>query len=62
MSDGGKGCERRPQQVSEDELSANWNRIFLTKKVSLEKFKSSFEDKPQDHLNHLLKDEEMGFK
>jgi len=48
MSDGGKGCERRPAQVTEQEQEANWNRIFGKK------------DKP-DHFNHLLKDDEMGF-
>ena len=48
MSDGGKGYDRRPQQVSESEAGANWNRIFG-------------KDKPKEHLNQLLKDDEMGF-
>lgn len=68
MSDGGKGTERRPQQVSEEEADANWTRIFGKSK------KQSFDEvypvkietnlgtiSVTDRFNHLLKDDEMGF-
>jgi hypothetical protein len=46
MAAGGKGTERRPQQVSEEQAEANWNKIF---------------GKKEQPGNHLLKDDEMGF-
>jgi hypothetical protein len=53
MSDGGKGYDRRPQQVSEAEAEANWNRIFNKKGLNSPIYTT--------HSNHLLKDDEMGF-
>ena len=32
MSEGGKGSNRRPQQVSDQDMQDAWDRIFLTKK------------------------------
>ena len=54
MSDGGKGYDRRPAQVSEEVLDANWRRIFSNSKgLTSAKYRT--------HENILLKDDEMGF-
>jgi hypothetical protein len=36
MSDGGKGSDRRTQQISDDEMQARWDLIFNKKKQTPE--------------------------
>lgn len=36
MSDGGKGSNRRPSQVSDKEVEDNWNTIFKNKKSRMD--------------------------
>ena len=55
MSDGGKGYDRRPAQISDEELARRWNLAFSDKSEGLTSVPY------KTHENILLKDDEMGF-